>query len=241
MALELKISVTDEAIDGTSITIQDDTGAYASGSNEGGYGTPNEERADLRLYMLPLKKDDEGNATALTADNTSADTATQWTITLTADGWHAFGLIAANPYSASADYSAGTIIFDDASNEIYIAKSANGVSSTVVAPSTDITNSVWGSIESGDIDLNQVLVYPSNYDLVDSVILNQIIAGRSNKIYTTYVAENCNKCDLTKDRTIQYLQTFLNAGIIAGCVERYQEGERMILAFNEVANGGCGC
>lgn len=241
MALELSLSVSTEAADGTSITIADDTGTYDVSTNEGGYGSPNEERADLRLYMLPLKKAEDGSATVLDVDNDTAESVDSWEITLTSDGWHSFGVVAANPYSGSTDYSLLNIVYEDASNEIYICKKVNGPGSTVVAPSSDPTNEYWGTIDSGDIDVNKILVYPSTYGLVDSVILNKIIAGRSNKYYSVQVANACVKCNSSKNKTVRTLQLFLNAAIISGCVERYAEGERAILAFNEIANGGCGC
>lgn len=241
MALELSLSVSSEANDGTSITIADVTGDYNASTNEGGYGTPNPTRASLRLYMLPLKKAEDGTPTILDVDNTDADTITSWEIEIENDGWHSFGVLACSAYSASADYSISNIVFSDVTNQIYITKKSNGIGSTVVNPATDSLNETWGTIESGDIDVNEVLAFPSNYGIEDSFILNQIITGRSNKYYAVQVANNFDTKSKTTKRRIEYLQLFLNAALINETIERYAEGERAILTFNEIANGGIDC
>lgn len=116
MAISPKICIQYEA-DATDILIKDDTGVYSL-DNTGGYGTPNNDRADyaavLRVYYQPFTGDKESllslaDSIKYNASYTNGEVS-QYTVPYKTDGWYKFYYVLV-PTSIGAP-AEGDIIYD---------------------------------------------------------------------------------------------------------------------------------
>lgn len=87
MALELKIQNTAVTASGDAMTVTDVTGDYDASTNPTGYGAPNEERANLALFLRSFNKLTTGDVELVIDDNDSPNTVTEWSVSLNKDGW----------------------------------------------------------------------------------------------------------------------------------------------------------
>ena len=146
-----------------------------------------------------------------------------------------YGILALTPYSATTDYALANIVYDDTSNKVYICKQISGPSTVVVDPSTDGNNEYWGTFESGDIDWNDVIAFPSAYDIEDTFALNNITLGRANIVYASKVTNAILRQGYF-DPYLEQMDFFLNATILNNQLGRYAFGEKSLSAFETVAS-----
>jgi hypothetical protein len=124
MALQLKLGtlfegnyVADFSEDGTKITIADSTGNYDAGTNTGGYGTPNPDRADVGLVIVANYKGSAGD-TPLVITAYDPETATELEVALDLDGWIRIdGWLIDNIVGGEA---IGAVGYNTATNKVYV-------------------------------------------------------------------------------------------------------------------------
>ena len=160
MALEGSVCMTANLADCSEFTITDQTGTYEVDNNPGGYGTPNEERVDVALYLCGykyVKGADDTNITSV-INNTDPANVTDWTVANSEDGYYYFKLLIANIWDVTVQYEPGDIVFY--SQVWYKALTTH----TGSAPSDINTN--WEIIsDMCDEEDNTSLVSSTTYDM----------------------------------------------------------------------------
>lgn len=118
---------------GTTVTLQDITGDYSS-ENTGGYGSPNEERTSLALYVVATHELSNG-AVSLTLSGYLPETADEWVVTgldPLVNQWIKFKIFNVPLQSLVVAPSEGDVSHEESSDELQIYTSGSWVT---VAPS----------------------------------------------------------------------------------------------------------
>lgn len=113
-----------EDVKGDRIWVTDKTGAYDASLNVGGYGAPNEERANLAILCyvrrIPLEGDNikmEQYGPEIIYNNSLPNTEeSEWQVKIDRDSWYKISLIAI--INSSAGLSTGQFYYDTATSEI---------------------------------------------------------------------------------------------------------------------------
>ena len=173
MALELKIQKTAVTESGDAMTVTDATGSYDATSNPGGYGSPNEERVNLALFLTAINKRIDGDVT-LEVASYDPEVVTEFSVSLNLDGWDESTIYGLLKLDNANDLAVGELSYDFASDEIkeILTKSGAG-------PWTYTSQVVP---ESALIDDSYTVAYKTIADLYDLSQLNQC-NYKANKRY----------------------------------------------------------
>jgi hypothetical protein len=128
MALVLVISKDSISQDGSTVKVVDSTGDYDVNDNPGGYGTPNPDRTDLALFIRSFSKRVSEDDIQLEVSTYDPETADEWDITLSKDGWQQVIVYGLRLYSTSLNLSIGELVYNTATEEIFkiLTKSGSG-------------------------------------------------------------------------------------------------------------------
>lgn len=118
MALELKIEKGSISSDCKTLTIDDNTGNYDATDNPGGYGAPNEVRANLYHKLFVTLKKTTGD-TDVTVAAYNENTASQWTVTITEDGRYELFLFSTLAWASGTTYGLDHIAYDATTDKFY--------------------------------------------------------------------------------------------------------------------------
>ena len=127
MALELKLTKNSVTENGDRMFIGDTTGTYDAQDNDTGYGTPNEERTDLGLFLFVDKKESTED-TAMVLQPTDPETVTEWEVTLTGDAWYQCNVYGLLRYELTGgDFQVNELTYSFVADEIRKITVVNGV------------------------------------------------------------------------------------------------------------------
>jgi hypothetical protein len=221
MALGLNVCYTATTADCTQFTITDETGIYDIVDNTTGYGAPNEERADLALYLFGYKYregEDDENITPI-INNTDPENVTSWNIANSEDGYYYFDAIAANIWDIAVGYSIDDIVFHQ--QVWYKALAAN----TGSEPSDINTN--WEVIE--DLELEK-----ANTSLVSTYRYDMNYTCRAEICYANVVHDSgaiCTECTDCKGQTLQLymkLDVLMQSMFINMSQDNWQKADKIL-------------
>ena len=214
--------------------IDDSTGTYDAGTNPGGYGAPNPDRADLGLVLVAQKKG-YGNIadTELEYSNTGNDfdTIASWTVDVTVDGWHEAVILGIPIWSAGTYDQSQAIVEADV---VYICD-ANG---TTTQPSV----SGWTVATQTNLEaIRDDLVTYSPTSTVYSGTLNTVLTSLGDIGYGDSVAADLSKdcapeCydDITETNKIW---AYLEGAKISAARSKFMEAERKVLIYTDLIAG----
>lgn len=117
MALELKLAKNSVTENGDRMFIGDVTGAYDAQDNDTGYGAPNEERANLGLFLFVDKKETTGD-TAMVLQPSDPETVDEWEVTLTGDAWYQCNVYGLIRYDVAIEAFVDELTYDYVADEI---------------------------------------------------------------------------------------------------------------------------
>lgn len=184
MALVLAFTETENSPSANDITIADSTGLYDA-NNTGGYGTPNPDRADLKLFIKTFHVNSSLVETLLTPENYTTTTATEFTYTDISDGWKKHFLIGID-ITGGVPTDEDVNAYLDAMTSTQLAALTNGQSVTI--------NSV-----SYTLYITALETFPAPQAKIDKWELNE----RYNQSCLTCTEERAEKG--TNFRTVWYL------------------------------------
>lgn len=165
MALVLVVDKSTISADCATLTITDQTGNYDASTNTGGYGAPNETRANLYLKLfVTLKKTTGDEPQTVPAYN--ENTASEWEITISEDGRYEAVLFGCLVWSAAITYALNEITYDAAQDEFYKSVQAGNINQarTDTAWWTPVTTPAELQAAA---DLPQADVYIDTDDIVE--------------------------------------------------------------------------
>lgn len=118
MSLIPVIVKTAISADCSTLTVTDNTGNYNVSTNPGGYGSPNEARANLYIKLIVTIKKTVGDE-LITVPAYNENTVTSWSITLTEDGYYEVYSFLCKAWNALVTYAAGYIAYDVSTDTFY--------------------------------------------------------------------------------------------------------------------------
>lgn len=132
--LSLVIKKTAINSDGTAITIIDSTGNYNASANPSGYGSPNDARNQVALFLRSYAKRFNNTTTIVntllvsTPDNTDHLVVANWSVALLAgkDSWVQSTVYGLHLYSTSTLFQVGELAFDTGTSQIRKIKTVSG-------------------------------------------------------------------------------------------------------------------
>jgi hypothetical protein len=130
MALELQIKKLTTNSDGSFITIGDSTVAYDATTNPKGYGTPNDDRNVLALFLLANSKRYNGaktiSDTPLEIASYDPVTISTWTVLMQKAGWVEATVYGIPFYDDTVPYQIGECVWVNTFQEIRRIKTKSG-------------------------------------------------------------------------------------------------------------------
>lgn len=180
MALQLVVQKKSISADCLTLTVEDATGNYDNPDNLGGYGAPNETRANLRLKLLVSLKKEEGNE-LITVPDVAEDTVTEWDVTISEDGNYELLLFGCLVYAGGTTYEEDYITYDPTQDEFYKSiqnsNTGNAVTDTDWWEVADDPDDYTAAIDSGQpdvyIDIENFVELCNSIVCRNRLILNQ--------------------------------------------------------------------
>ena len=198
MALGLKIKQTEIA--GNSLTIDDDTQNYTV-NNLTGYGTPNPDRTDLKLFLRVFHVDKDGVEAVITPETYNTALVTSWTLSAVKDGRKKYYII-------------GIDISSTVPSDIDV----NAYLDAIVA------GAGLGSLTNGSV----VNIAGTNYTLYITASEElPIPQARMDKVEAWEVIEGLRDCDSCEEQ-IKDAEAFYNLlkGLIVSAVYNFDKGNK---------------
>lgn len=238
MALTLVVQKKSISSDCGTLTIEDATGSYDVTDNPGGYGAPNETRANLYLKLIVTLKKTTGDET-ITVDAYDENTVTEWAITITEDGRYESFLFACLAWGSGITYELNYITYDASTDKYYKSLQNSNLNNAVTDPLW------WEETEDIDdfiaaIDASQPDIYSDTENIIE--LCNSVVC--KNRALTS-VACCCNdECTL---QSYEKLRMLLEAAQIRDAQGSYNQAQEIIERIQTVCedidcetNTGCG-
>tara|TARA_R100001086_G_scaffold240206_2_gene166109 strand:- start:1501 stop:2253 length:753 start_codon:yes stop_codon:yes gene_type:complete len=188
MPLILNIQKTLESTDCQYVLFPDQTGNYDAGTNPGGYGAPNDDRADIAIFLIPKLWDPIDNvistlaASVVTSGNDDPVNATDWILNISEDGYYPIDFGYVHLQSNGLPVDTDEYIYDTVDGQLY--RSLTDSNNT--APNVDDTNWATGSPDDEEFE---TFVTAQNQKFNSDTI---ILCNSENEYhkFTARVAEN---------------------------------------------------
>lgn len=241
MALTLNIQRTAINADLDTVTWEDKTGSYDINNNAGGYGSPNETRANLGLIGFLFYKGSDGDVSeTLTPDDTDPGVVASWTHAHGTDGWYQFYLFGLLDWAGGTTYNANDIIFWNTDDKFYKAN-AGDLPAAGESPATDpdkwIEATTFAEFEAAVITSSQADTYVDIYNWLEDSLVDDCVADK-------LLAANCD-FDCTCGNMGQYEKFRLKheTAIIFFEDQNYTDAQLQMEDLNDqcVNSSGCGC
>lgn len=176
MALELKIQKTAVTSSGDVMTVSDTTGDYDAVTNPTGYGSPNQARNNMALFLTSFNKRTDGNV-KLSVDTYDPEVVSEWSVSLNLDGWDETTVHGVLALETTNDLAVGELTYDFSSDELKVIDTKNGSGpwtyTTLPATEDDLLNDSY------------TVAYRTVEDLYDLTNLNQCNNKANKKYYDT--------------------------------------------------------
>lgn len=207
-----------------SISISNDS-LVSTITDETVYGSPNADRADLRVFVQAYKVDVDNVATEVAVDPDDGDpqTDSEWTYDTPNDGHFKVYYVAIPAYDSGTDYNQYDAVYDPADDTVYRSKSGsnqgNAVSDTdfweVISEPATLANNEGTATESANID---------------SLVYRRVLTWLSQHAYGELISENCACSDCDDNELIPPYNLFsllLNGAQIADQRTEVVKGEQI--------------
>ena len=227
MALILKVEKDSISSDCTTIIYKDNTGNYDITNNTGGYGAPNETRANLYLkFFLTLKKTigDE----QITIPSYNENTVTQWNVSLVEDGYYEAYLFASQAYLVGTTYALADIVFDTVTDTFYKSLLVGNIGNAV-------TNATyWKAVTEVD-ELKAAINAPTAVGYADFYEHIELCNSRICKTKAYLKEDGCDE----NPSTIRYnkIRNLIDGADINGSITAFSKAQAII----EEIQGQCDC
>ncbi len=190
MALQLALTKTSISSDCNTMVVTDSTGNYNITTNPGGYGAPNETRANLYLKLIVSLRKSTGRET-IPVPSYNPNTATTWTITITEDGWYELYLFGCKIWSNAITYDTGYIVYDVATGKWYKSIQSGNLNNAVTldlwwAEATEVEDFQTA------IDLSQADIYATTKNITEICRTNKC----EGQMLLAAQCDPCNDCTL---------------------------------------------
>lgn len=232
MALTLVVTKSTISSDCGTLTIIDNTGDYDASSNTGGYGSPNETRANLYLKLfLTLKKSDGDEAISIDAYN--ENTAASWAITITEDGYYEAYLFGCLAWSSGTTFSLNEVTYSSATDKFYYSLQNSNTNNAVTdtdwwAEVTDVS-SLKAAIAASQSD-----AYADVYEWIETCN-SRVCKARAYLSKDCGCSDNTGGCECNeKFDQVRYL---IDGVDIHSALGTYAKGQTII----ETIQGLCNC
>ncbi len=200
------------------------------------YGSPNADRNEVAVYLLPFKLNEDLEETALVQDDYDPETVTEFTVTNTTDGHQKYVQIIVDNYAGGTTYNQYDAVYYPTTGFLYKSKQSTPFSGVVP---TNTTN--WDVVTAQDL-----------YEAIGSVEeATNVIVGIVQTVLTfsaqqclTELAEDvakegcCDDCNNTKlKESFENLWLLVYVATISASRGKYTQGER----FMREAETYCDC
>lgn len=217
MALQLVVEIDSVTNDGDTRTLNivDSTGSGATG-----YGGANEARANLYLKLIVNLRKTTGRE-SIEIDDYNENTADEWAVEITEDGWYEIYLFACKVWSAVITYDLGNIVYHVATDTFYKSLSNgnlnNAVTDTDYWEETDDIEDFLAAVDDEQDD-----VYEATEDSVETYFLEQCEAK-------ALVQAGCG-CDSKNDgmQTYEKLRMKVEAIAIHEALGNYSDAQEIV-------------
>lgn len=227
MALVLKIEKDSISSDCLTIVYKDNTGNYNASTNVGGYGAPNETRANLYLKLfLTLKKTVGDEQITVAAYN--ENTVTQWSITLSEDGYYEAYMFGALAYAGGTTYALADVVYSAAQDAFYKSLSAGNVGNAV-------TNATfWTAVTDVD-ELKAAIAASTTVGYADVYEHIELCNSRICKTKAYLKEDGCDE----NPGTIRYnkIRNLIDGADINGSISAFAKAQAVV----EEIQGQCDC
>jgi len=234
MALVLALEKTSITSNCATIVNTDITGVYNLTTNPGGYGAPNETRANLYIkFLTNLRKSTGREPISITAYN--ENTASVWSYTITESGWYEHYMFACLAWSSIITYAAGEIAYDVATDAYYKSVSAGNLNNAV-------TSATFWTVTVDVVDFTAAVALPQAN--VYEVTLNKVEICSLRKCEGQMLLKaKCDCCDECALQEYEKVRMKLEAITYEEALGNYTEAQEIVEDLNVVCENlaDCGC
>jgi len=201
MALDLALLKAGVNSTYTKIQISDNTGTYNVDSNPGGYGSPNQDRADVTLWLeSTVNKRNDGDE-VVAVDTYTPTSVTDWFVALNLDGWYQmigytiqdFDSVG-NSYPSDSQFSISELVYDPSNTTFYEVTGVTGAgpysyTTTTLSGMTTVTTALAaGTASIFPLQSETFNTYDlSNLNILHSKALKQYQSTKEDEDWTTYI------------------------------------------------------
>lgn len=225
MALILAISKTSISTDGTTLVVTDTTGNYDVTTNPGGYGSPNETRANLYLKLFVSIRKSTGRE-YLTVPAYNENTATTWTITDTADGWHELYLFGCLAWGSGITYQVGYITYDAGTDAYYKSLQSTNLNNAV-------TDTAWWAVTTDIDDFSAAITLAQPDIYADTTNYIETITSQKGEAQMLLDAE-CDCCDECAMQDYERVRMKIEAAVINEGLGDYTGAQEIIESVEDI-------
>jgi hypothetical protein len=228
MALELLVEKDSISADCGTIVYKDNTGSYDVTTNPTGYGAPNETRANLYIkFFLTLKKTvgDE----QITLPTYISNTVTQWSVTVTEDGYYEAYMFATIAYAGGTTYGLSHVIYDIATDTFYKSLSAGNTGNAV-------TDATWWEAVT-DVDELKAAITASQPDAYADVYEHIELCNSRICKTKAYIQEDDSCSCVCGTSRYAKIRDLIDGADINGSITAFAKAQSIV----EEIQGQCDC
>lgn len=226
MALVLKVEKSSISADCGTLTVVDSTGNYNNPDNLGGYGAPNETRANLYLQLLITLKKTDGDE-QITVPAVNENTVSTWSITITEDGHYELFLFGTLAWSAAVTYETDYVIYDASSDKFYKSIQDSNLNNAV-------TDTDWWAVADDPDDFLAAVnaSQPDTYNDIENIIelCNSVVCKNAAILSET----KCNCLDKCLVKDYEKLRSLVEAATIHEAQGTYSQGQTIVERMQEI-------
>lgn len=231
--LELQVEKTSISSDCETMVVTDVTGAYNVTTNPGGYGTPNEARANLYLKLIVSLRKSTGRET-IDVPAYNENTASTWSITITEDGWYELYLFGCLVWSNAITYATSYITYDVATDKFYKSIQAGNLNHAV-------TDDEWWE-EATEVEAFQAAIDLGQDDIY-AVTENTVEVCRSRKCEGKMLLKaNCDSCNECSLKDYEKVRMKLEGIVYQEAQGNFTEAQEIVENVQTICEDiDCGC
>ena len=221
MALQLKLSRVGINSVGTEMYLSDVTGEYASGTNEGGWGSPNASRTDKALLVQAIQRTSTGNDSVLFSEYDPL-TVVNFLLPTPIDGYYDIIMVAVDKVVPIVEGAYGWTVGSG------LVQLVGGVLVSKVPEDLYKDELFLDAISFKTVLLARMSIYRNRKNLE---FVQKKKAASDDKGHVREITELANN--------LEYIKALLEGAKYHWCSGLYSESQLLVESFNEiVANDG---
>lgn len=206
------------------------------------YGTPNDDRNEVAVFLTAYKIDVSLEETALIVEAFDPETATEFRVTNTVDGRYRYYFIIAPLYNIAIEYKKYDVVYSTVEETFY-----EYVNDTPSTGSSVTDLSYFKEVTDPTVKIRDVGTEAESDNIVYQVY--ELINGYNTaKCYALAVIEaakdcSCNSdcgCDSKCNKALKKIRTLRAVMTVANARQMYMEGEKAARQAEKYCND-CGC